>query len=132
MEQNSNSKKLAQEWFSRADDDLLFAKAGFKETDIAADACFLSHQAVEKYLKGFIVLSVVEPKKSHNLSELLEECIKIIPDFLRINEECEFLNRFYNPTRYPGGIILNYDKETGAKALRVAEEVINFIQEKVK
>ncbi|MCG2689697.1 hypothetical protein L6252_00205 [Candidatus Parcubacteria bacterium] len=70
MEQNNNSKKLAQEWFSRADDDLLFAKAGFKETDIAA--------------------------------------------------------------RYPGGIILNYNKETGAKALKVAEEVINFIQEKVK
>ena len=58
MEQNNNSKKLAQEWFSRADDDLLFAKAGFKETDIAADACFLSHQAVEKYLKGLIVHSI--------------------------------------------------------------------------
>jgi len=34
-----NYKKLAQEWFDRGRDDLLFAKAGFKETGIARDAC---------------------------------------------------------------------------------------------
>lgn len=131
MAQNNNNKKLAQEWFSRADDDLLFARAGFQETNIAADACFLSHQAVEKYLKGVLVLNEIEPKKIHSLTDLLNDCMKIIPDFLSINEECEFLNRFYNPVRYPGGIILEYDKVTGIKALEAAEEVISFIKRKV-
>ncbi|MDP2951599.1 MAG: HEPN domain-containing protein [bacterium] len=121
-----------KDWFRFAQDDLSFAKAGFRETGIARDACFLSHQAVEKYLKGFLVSKNVKPERTHLLTDILESCASYEEHFLDFYEQCDFLNQFYNPVRYPGGVILDFDKGTGTKALKVAEEVINFIQEKVK
>jgi HEPN domain-containing protein len=50
----NNFSKLAQKWIKRAEDDFLFAKTGFKE-GFYNQVCFLSHQAVEKYLKAFLI-----------------------------------------------------------------------------
>ena len=120
--------KLALEWFLRAQDDLLFATAGFKESGIARATCFLSQQAAEKYLKGFLVANGVEPPRTHILPELLTACIKINKEFAGIAEECEFLNQFYNPARYPGGVDLDFSHKLGEKALLAGEAVEKFIQ----
>ncbi len=52
---NKNHQKLAQEWFDKAEEDLGTAKLLLKEKTYPASICFHSHQAVEKYLKGFLV-----------------------------------------------------------------------------
>ena len=61
-------QKLTEEWLKRANDDFLFAKAGFEETDIAMSTCFLAHQSVEKYLKGYLVNNGIEPERIHKKS----------------------------------------------------------------
>ena len=125
-----NYKKLAKEWFDRGRDNFLFAKAGFKETNIARDAYYLSHQAAEKYLKGYLVLNVIEPDRTHDLSQILEECMKIDNQFSELAEECKFLYDFFSPVRYPGGALENFDEEAGKKAITSAEEIIDFINKK--
>jgi len=127
---DENYKKLVREWFSKANDDLCFAQAGFKETGIASDTCFLCHQVVEKYLKGYLTSLRIEPIRTHILSELLNACIQQAKDFMEINEDCEFLNRFYNPTRYPGGVFLDFSKETAEHALQKAENIVSFVKKK--
>lgn len=123
-------KKLAKEWFDRGRDNLLFAKAGFKETNIARDAYYLSHQAAEKYLKGYLVLNVIEPDRTHDLSKILEECMKIDNQFSELAEECKFLYDFFSPVRYPGGALENFDNEAGKKAITSVEAIIDFINKK--
>ena len=51
------NKKLILGWLKKAEDDLSFAKMAFKETEFYDHVCFLSQQAVEKYLKMVIVAS---------------------------------------------------------------------------
>ncbi|MAG44922.1 hypothetical protein CL633_03465 [bacterium] len=124
-----NFKKLSKEWFKKADDDMLFAKAGFKESGIAGNACFLCQQVAEKYLKGYLVSQGIEPKRTHNIPELLLECIKINKTFSEIEQECKFLNQFYNPVRYPSGLVLDFDKDTANKAFESAEFIVQFIKQ---
>lgn len=128
-ENKKNYKELAERWFKRADDDLLYAKAGFRETGITEDACFFAQQIVEKYLKGFLISQGIEPEKTHKLVDLLNECIKIDERFRKLTDICKTLTKYYFETRYPPdtppGV---YTKEEAKQALEQAEEVIQFIR----
>lgn len=128
---NKNSQKAIY-WFSKADDDLKFAKAGFRETKIPSDACFLSQQVAEKYLKGFLINQGKNFKRTHNLLKLLNSCAKIDKSFKKLFEDCKGLNIYYIEARYPDDILINYTINEAKNALRYAENIINFIQEKVK
>ncbi len=123
-----NYKKLAYEWFCKADDDLLFAKAGWKETKITSDACFLCQQAIEKYLKGFLIFYKIKPERIHDLRKLLSECVKINDNLKQFEEECKILNDYYVSSRYPGGEIFSFKKEQAKEALESAEEIMEFIK----
>lgn len=127
---DENYQKLAQEWFNRADDDLRFAQAGFKGTGIARDACFLSHQAVEKYLKGYLASCGVDAKRIHILRLLLSDCIEKDEQFLELKDNCEFLDKFYRPARYPGEVEMDFSKNEAVRALEITEEAISFIKRK--
>lgn len=128
MNKDSQNPK---DWFEIADDDLRFAKAGFSDTGIARDACLLSQQAVEKYLKGFLLNNNIKPEKTHVLLDLLQACSRVDKELLEIEEKCDFLDQFYNPVRYPGGVLLDFDRATAEKALKAAEEIIDFVKSKV-
>ena len=123
-----NYRKLAQEWFDKADNDLLFAKAGWKETNISSIACFLSQQVVEKYLKGFLTSRAIEPERTHNLTKLLKGCIKIDRNFERFIKQCEIMNKYYIESRYPLDMPQNYSKKQVKEAFKTAENIIFFIR----
>jgi len=127
----NNKKQNAQQWFAIADDDLLFAKAGLKESGLARNACFLCQQIAEKYLKGFLVSQGIKPERTHKLPDLRLECSKVDKNFKEVKEECKFLDQFYQPARYPNGIIFEFKQETGEKALQAAEKIISFIKNKL-
>ena len=92
----------AKEWFMIADIDYDSAKllndAVRKHYEII---CYHCTQAVEKYLKGFLVYLNIVPKKTHDLTFLNNLCIEIDNIFDNIQPLCEFLNRFANDIRYP-------------------------------
>ena len=55
----------------RAAEVLLKSDEGLMDT-----ACYHCHQAVEKYLKGFLVFKNISFSKTHDLDYLLELCVK--------------------------------------------------------
>ena len=63
--------------------------------------CYHCAQAVEKYLKGYLVFNDIEPEKTHNLLFLNSLCSEIDNSFEKINSECKFLNSFASDIRYP-------------------------------
>ena len=71
------SIKDATEWFQLADNDFDSAKlldeAVRRHYEII---CYHCAQAVEKYLKGFLIYHDVIPKKTHNLLFLNSLCIE--------------------------------------------------------
>jgi HEPN domain-containing protein len=90
--------KQHEQWLYFADQDLAFAKAGLRD-GFYAHVCFLSQQAVEKTMKGYLVFQGKIYPKTHGLITLhrlmsvdwLDEHLTAI----------KILSEFYVPLRYP-------------------------------
>jgi HEPN domain-containing protein len=90
------------EWIALADEDLYSAKilnsAVRKPYEII---CYHCAQAVEKYLKGYLIYNDIIPEKTHNLRFLNDLCAEKNNEFQHISALCASLNRFANDIRYP-------------------------------
>ncbi len=71
----------SEEWVEKADRDLKLAKLAM-ENDILDYALFHAQQAVEKYLKSFLVKNKTDFRKKHDIFYLLGMCIDIDGDIL--------------------------------------------------
>ncbi len=66
------TQKLVNEWLQKADPDLRLAEFLLAENAPFWDAiAYHCQQAVEKYLKAFLVSRQIEFPKTHNIRELL-------------------------------------------------------------
>ncbi|MCL2411439.1 MAG: HEPN domain-containing protein [Treponema sp.] len=90
------------EWMEIADNDfdsaILLDGAVRKHCEII---CYHCAQAVEKYLKAYLVFKGIVPKKTHDLLFLVNVCNELNDEFESIVTECSFLNKFTNDIRYP-------------------------------
>ena len=85
-----------QQWKEIADSDLnlaVFSAQNMRPVPYAI-ICFHCQQAVEKYLKWFLVLHDVEPPRIHDLEELEKLCEAIQPEFSTIYEKCTVLSGY--------------------------------------
>jgi HEPN domain-containing protein len=66
-----NSQK-AKEWFKIGDNEFGFAELGYRdeENEFYSEICFMLQQAIEKYLKGYLVYNEIKPEKVHDLGYL--------------------------------------------------------------
>jgi HEPN domain-containing protein len=126
------NRKIVEEWFQKADEDYGFASSVIEDSPYYAQICFHYQQAAEKYLKAFIVFHELEFKKIHDLVVLLNICCSKEPSLSELEENCNFLNGFYNDTRYPVHLFTNYTKEEALKAQQAALNIANTIKEQLK
>jgi HEPN domain-containing protein len=91
--------------------------------------CFHCQQAVEKYLKGFLVFHDVEPPKIHDLTTLLELCINIASQFVEKYDKCDVLTQYGILPRYPNEMTI--EKGDMDKALAYTTEILSFIHNEV-
>src|SRR3990172_11498376 len=89
-----------QNWFRSAEDDLLWARISL-EGGLFTRACFASQQAVEKILKAFLVARTGAYPRVHPLLELLSLAVELDGSLQRFRSQCEILDKYYTPTRYP-------------------------------
>lgn len=127
----SNLHFLAQEWFDKADEDLAVAEHLYGEQAFPSPICFHLHQAVEKYLKGFLVWhgkDIKDEFKIHNLEKLYEYAHDLDSRLgEEVKESCFTLNRYYVGTRYPADMPEYSWKEIteALNAARLVKEVVN-------
>jgi HEPN domain-containing protein len=66
-------EEFVQQWLLKAEEDLNAAKSLLPHGEtFLSTVCFHSQQAVEKYLKAFLIRHQVEFRKTHDISELLD------------------------------------------------------------
>lgn len=129
---NRNNLILAEEWFKKGDEDMKYAILGLKNNGPYSLGCFHCHQAVEKYLKGYLVYKEREFEKIHDLLLLLRLCLEIDKEFSNFIELCERLNAYYIPTRYPVPEIKEYTQEELRDFITRTQKIIIFVKERVK
>ena len=91
-----------ENWLKKAENDLRIVDHELKlsEDETVKDlACFHCQQAVEKYLKAFLIFNEVEFPRTHNIEYLLEQSAKIDTDFSGI--DIDELSDFGVNIRYP-------------------------------
>ncbi len=119
-------------WLDKSEDNLLWAKASLKDGFYPL-VCFLSQQAAELVLKGYLYLKEVVPEKTHNLVNLSEICMKKgleLPD-AAINQ-LDILTDYYFESRYPDMLNIDLDNEETAKeALEFAKEIVGVIKKQL-
>ena len=90
-----------QDWFAKARQDVRTVEILLREEGDAEVAGFHLQQAVEKYLKGYLLSQGWELQRIHNLEVLLNEAIRFEPELERFRELCEEATDFYTLERYP-------------------------------
>lgn len=122
-----NRHKLVQEWVIKAENDLKNADILLQEGGTIDAICFHSQQAVEKYLKAFLVLHKLPVKKIHSLVALAKQGAQKEVRLLDFMEKYKILEAYYIESRYPPETRV-YTQDEGKEALDCACEIINFIK----
>ena len=92
-----------QDWFLLAAErlqaaDVLYAQSGSTFTGIE-----VLHEALERYLKGFLIANGWRLRKVHDLTLLNDEAKKFEPRFGTFDDLCESLTEQFWAQHYPGG-----------------------------
>jgi len=89
-------------------------------------------QAIEKALKSLFIEKLIPFKKTHNILEL-KNILSTSDILIKLtDDECDFLDSIYLPSKYPIGSALSLfypDKEVCKKSIGLAENVIAQVKE---
>lgn len=88
------------EWFRKGREDLERVPRRLQEGD-CEDAAFHLQQAIEKYLKGFLIARGWRLRRTHNLSLLLDEATPFLSVLNEYQSLCQEVSAFYVEERYP-------------------------------
>jgi HEPN domain-containing protein len=127
---NQATSDFISQWLAKANEDLLVVDR-LTETGIiaASSVCFHCQQAVEKFLKAYLIANGFDVKKTHNIEFLLSECAEIDNEFSSLDPK--ELSDFGVDVRYPGDMYIPDDKETmGYKEF--AFFVKEFVEKKIE
>ena len=86
-------KKQADEWFERGLHDLETAQLLFDEQGYTDSIAYHIQQAIEKYLKGYLVFNGKKPPRIHELDTLLNHIGRFDDSFNGFLELCEKATR---------------------------------------
>jgi len=125
-------KKEAKEWLSRAKKDMEEAEFLLKNDRALEFVGFFIQQAVEKYLKGFLISHGWELEKIHDLITLLGKVIEIDKKFEEFAPPLQRITKYYLDSRYPLGFEIRYTREEMEESLKKAKELIALIEEKFR
>ena len=125
-------EQVVKEWFERGKHDLEVANILLAEEEYSDVVLFHIHQAVEKYLKGFLIYNGWGLKKIHDIELLITEAMSFDDEFQKYLDLGRELTAFYYEERYPPGPITSYSKEEIEEILEVAEGIIDKLKEGIK
>ena len=129
---NDDLLKVFNSWIECADEDLELARRELNYIDeeiLIKSVCFHCQQAVEKYLKAFLIFNKRNFRKTHDLDELKELCLEIHSGF--DNFEVGVLTLYAVEGRYPNYFIIPTLKEA-KESFKLASQVREFIFKTIK
>lgn len=127
-----NKLKLVQEWLQKAEEDEKVGVILLEEKGPWAAACFHFQQMAEKYLKAYLVFKGKKFRKTHDLTEILKNCLEFDKEFLELKEHCEKLTPYGVATRYPGDLPEGISEKETQNVFEIVTEVKNFVLKKIK
>lgn len=124
-------KDLINSWIDKAGKDLLSAEHELSFPDAVTEAvCFHCQQAVEKYLKAYLVFLSIPFPKTHEIGELITKCEKKDREISKLKEEADKLTDYAIEIRYPEEW-LEPALEDAKEAFEIAKKIKGFVLDKI-
>jgi HEPN domain-containing protein len=124
--------KRYKEWFAIAEKDLKSARILFEHDADYGIVCFHCQQAIEKYLKGYLIFKTGELIEGHSLVKLCKKASQFNETFKSLVKDCALVNAFYIETRYPAEDPLVVSKEEVEDCFRIVNEIVSKINKEIK
>ncbi|MEN8155727.1 MAG: HEPN domain-containing protein [Bacteroidota bacterium] len=126
---NNETKLYVKQWIAKANEDLLVVDKLTEFQIIAKSAvCFHCQQAVEKFLKAFLISRGIDIHRTHNIEFLLSECAEIDSVFSGIDPKN--LSDFGVDVRYPGDLYEPSEDEV-SEYKEIAFSIQRIVSEKL-
>lgn len=126
--------KLVQQWFLLARKDLRNAEFNWTHqntNDCKELVAFLCQQCAEKSIKGLMQHHKIKIDKTHDLSKLSFELLKIYPDLDLLLNECVALSQYAVIIRYPDALDFDLKIENVESALKISTEIYKVMCSKI-
>ena len=121
------------DWYAKAEEDLQAARAlSDDKVRLYGVAAFHIQQALEKYMKGFLLAKGWQLQRIHDLTKLLHDLTTYEPAFAQYNALCIRATEFYFESRYPLFPITVATEEEVKQLLSDADKLIADIQQHTK
>jgi HEPN domain-containing protein len=115
-----------------ADSDLRGAQLSLDDEDPPVlHVCSSCHQAVEKYLKAYLISRGWRLEKTHSIDYLLKKCTEYDEGFDQFRAGLEPFAEYFTEGRYPGDLFVDYTVEEARQAVEVSERVSKFVHGKI-
>ncbi|MBI3615929.1 MAG: HEPN domain-containing protein [Candidatus Omnitrophica bacterium] len=114
----------------KARQDLRRVSRRLAENDVE-DAAFHLQQAIEKFLKGYLLSHGWSLKKIHDLEALLDDAIRVSPDLEAYRELCQQVTGYYFIERYPALGVPPTAEEVRSD-YRLAQRLARWVRERIK
>lgn len=121
--------KPAELWFAKGAHHIESAVSLYEEEGYTDIIGLHVHQAVEKYLKGYLLTKGATPGNTYDVVILLQEAAKYDKNFGKYLAPCQGMNCYYMDNLFPAS---EYSEPTGAEIkayLDMAWEIINKVKE---
>ncbi|MDZ7737911.1 MAG: HEPN domain-containing protein [Bacteroidales bacterium] len=128
---NREKEEYIRNWLYRAREDIAVMEK-LVQSDIefyTSTICFHAQQAVEKYLKSFLIFHDIDFPRTHDVDFLLAECQRI--DNYNFQFDFKSLTEFGVSVRYPDDFYVPSVKETKAYLI-IAQEVMKTVEKLLK
>jgi len=121
-------------WLKYSEENLEAAKI-LIENELYNPCLHNIQQSMEKALKSLFIEKVIPFKKTHNIMELKTILEKHGISIELTEDECDFIDSIYLPTKYPIGSALPFfypDKEICNNSISLAERIIKEVKNLLK
>jgi HEPN domain-containing protein len=122
-------REIVQEWVDKGNSDFIAAKTLAPKKGLENQTGFHCQQAIEKWLKAYLIKQGEEIQKIHDLMALVIYCGKYDPTFKELEPLVEGISDFAVEFRYPG---LNATAEEVKDALNKTKKVKEFLIGKIE
>lgn len=127
---NEKEKAYLKNWLVKAEHDLLTTQKLVEDKEPLTDIiCFHCQQAIEKYLKAFLIFNDREVEKTHDINGLIEEAGDIDKIFNTI--DLKDLNWYAVKVRYPDEFYMP-PLEDAKDYINIAQAVKDLAESKIK
>lgn len=119
--------RYPKDWLSLAEKDLVRVRRSLRDKDPAL-AAFCLQQAVEKFLKAFLLSKGWTLRRIHDLEALLDDALGHDPALDQFRSVCQKITSYYAVERYP----LAIEAELTEKDVRASLEAVRGLIETIR